>query len=47
MTKYNKGDKVKDQYGNIWEVMKHIGCQVFVYKSGQNWFHPTKIFKLA
>ena len=44
---FTKGDKVKDQYGKILTVMKHVGCQVFVYEKCGERYHPAKLYKVG
>lgn len=39
---FRKGDKVRDQYGKMHEVMEHRGPSVSTY-GGQS-FHPTKLW---
>lgn len=41
---FRKGDKVKDNYGNHHEVLRHNGAQVTTTK-GEH-FHPTKLYHI-
>ena len=45
---FKKGDKVKTVYGNIEEVCRINGNQIFTYESivGNHSWHPTKIHKI-
>ena len=42
---FQKGDRVKDQYGKELIVRKQDGNQVFV-EGSQDWYHPTKLWKI-
>lgn len=46
-TRFYKGEKVKNFYGDILTVMKHEGCQVFVYENCGESYHPTKLMKVS
>jgi len=42
--KFNKGDKVKDEYGKTHEVLEQRGNSVKTYQSGSNWIHASKLW---
>ena len=44
---FTKGQKVKTCYGKTVTVMKHIGCQVFVYENCGEYYHPSKLFPVS
>jgi hypothetical protein len=47
--KFQKGDKVVTLYGKTETVLRVKGCMVSTVESAarNNWYHPTKIFKLV
>jgi hypothetical protein len=40
---FEKGQKVRDLYGDVFTVLYQNGCMVFVEELSNSWFHPTKI----
>ena len=44
--KFKKGDVVKTVYGEKRIVLRQFGIQVFVEEEPNNWYHPSKLFKV-
>ena len=42
--KFNVGDKVRDKYGKVWEVLFQQGCQVWV--GCNTWIHPSNLWRV-
>ncbi len=44
---FKRGEKVVNRYGRILTVSKQQGIRVFVEEELNQWYHPTKIWKLT